>query len=177
MHTGTLGKINKPGSVNRVHRPFAPQEKARMLKEPTQTLDGPALSEEVYHLALERIKALIGCTEDSPEERELIDWATIADTYEHSVHNNDNVTAAPALAPAAQHQHVGHERAERLLVLGPIIEERAAVEPDHVRELPGRRRRPVLRKADAAEQAQKSPAMVTGDARPCASLRGPHSDS
>jgi len=73
-----------------------------MLKEPTQTLDGPALSEEVYHLALERIKALIGCTEDSPEERELIDWATIADTYEHSVHNNDNVTAAPALAPAAQ---------------------------------------------------------------------------
>ena len=73
-----------------------------MLKEPTQTLDGPALSEEVYQLALERIKALLGCTEDSPEERELIDWATIADAYEHSVHNNDNVTAAPALAPAAQ---------------------------------------------------------------------------
>ena len=73
-----------------------------MLKEPTQTLDGPALSEEVYQLALERIKALLGCTEDSPEERELIDWATIADSYEHSVHSNDNVTAAPALAPAAQ---------------------------------------------------------------------------
>ena len=73
-----------------------------MLKEPTQTLDGPALSEEVYQLALERIKALLGCTEDLREERELIDWATIADTYEHSVHNNDNVTAAPALAPAAQ---------------------------------------------------------------------------
>ena len=73
-----------------------------MLKEPTQTLDGPALSEEVYQLALERIKALLGCTEDSPEERELIDWATIADTYGHSVHNNDNVTAAPALAPPAR---------------------------------------------------------------------------
>ena len=73
-----------------------------MLKEPTQTLDGPALSEEVYHLALERIKALIGCTEDSPEERELIDWATIADAYEHSVHSNDDVLAAPALAPAAR---------------------------------------------------------------------------
>ena len=72
-----------------------------MLKEPTQTLDGPALSEEVYQLALERIKALLGCTEDSPEERELIDWATIADTYEHSVHNNDNVLASPS-APAAQ---------------------------------------------------------------------------
>ena len=40
-------------------------------------------------------------------------------------------------------------------MLGPIIEQRAAVEPDHVRELPGRRRRPVLRKADAAEEAQK----------------------
>jgi hypothetical protein len=48
------------------------------------------LSEEVYHLALERIKALLGCTGDSPEERELIDWATIADAYEHSVHSNDN---------------------------------------------------------------------------------------
>ena len=41
-----------------------------MLKEPTDNpLDGPALSEEVYHLALERIKALLGCTGDSPEER------------------------------------------------------------------------------------------------------------
>ena len=73
-----------------------------MLKEPTQTLDGPALSEEVYHLALERIKVLLGCTGDSPEERELIDWATIADAYEHSVHSNDDVLAAPALAPAAR---------------------------------------------------------------------------
>ena len=73
-----------------------------MLKEPTQTLDGPALSEEVYHLALERIKVLLGCTGDSPEERELIDWATIADAYEHSAHSNDNVLATPALAPAAR---------------------------------------------------------------------------
>ena len=53
-----------------------------MLKEPTQTLDGPALSEQVYHLALEQIKALLGCTGDSPEERELIDWATIADVQQ-----------------------------------------------------------------------------------------------
>ena len=64
-----------------------------MLKEPTQTLDGPALSEEVYHLALERIKALMGCTEDSPEENELIDWTTIADAYEHA-------QAASSLTPA-----------------------------------------------------------------------------
>ena len=62
-----------------------------MLKEPTHNpLDGPALSDEVYHFALERIKALLGCTGDLPEERELIDWATIADAYEHSVHSNDN---------------------------------------------------------------------------------------
>src|SRR3954453_17855756 len=53
------------------------------------------------------------------------------------------------------HQHVGHERAEGLLVLGPVVEDRAAVEPDHVRELPGRRGRPALREADAAEEAQK----------------------
>ena len=65
-----------------------------MMKEPTDNpLEGPALSEEVYHLALERIKALLGCTGDSPEERELIDWATIADAYEHSVHSNDNCSA------------------------------------------------------------------------------------
>ena len=64
-----------------------PQERAGPTDNP---LDGPALSEEVYHLALERIKALLGCTGDSPEERELIDWATIADAYEHSVPSNDN---------------------------------------------------------------------------------------
>jgi hypothetical protein len=83
-----------------------------MLKEPTQDqIDGPTLSEEVYHFALERIEALAGCAEDSPEERELIDWATIADHYERSAgiaesnrggHSNDNVLAAAALAPAAQ---------------------------------------------------------------------------
>jgi len=65
-----------------------------MLKEPTDNpLDGPALSAEVYYLALERIKTLLGSTGDSPEERELIDWATIADAYEHSVHSNDNCSA------------------------------------------------------------------------------------
>ena len=48
-------------------------------------LKEPTLGEEVYHPALERIEALGGCTEDSPEERELIDWATLADAYERSV--------------------------------------------------------------------------------------------
>ena len=74
-----------------------------MLQESTQNpIDGATLSEEVYHLALERIKALLGCPGDSPEERELIDRATIADAYEHSVRSNDNVLAAPAIAPAAR---------------------------------------------------------------------------
>ena len=73
-----------------------------MLKEPTKPLHGPALSEEVYHLALERIKALLGCTGDLPEKRELIDWATIADAYEHRAHSNDDVLAATALAPPAR---------------------------------------------------------------------------
>ena len=33
-------------------------------------------------MALERIAALAGCIEDSPEEKELIHWAEIADAYE-----------------------------------------------------------------------------------------------
>lgn len=56
-----------------------------MLKEPTpKQIDGLTLSEEVYRLALQQIEALAGRTEDSPEERELIHWATLADTYERS---------------------------------------------------------------------------------------------
>ena len=73
-----------------------------MLKEPTYNpLNGPALSEEVCRLALERIKALLGCTEDASKSADRL--ATIADAYEHSVHSNDNVLAAAALAPAAQY--------------------------------------------------------------------------
>jgi hypothetical protein len=75
-----------------------------MLKEPTPTrIDGRTLSEQVYRLALEQIEALAGCTEDSPEERELIDWATLADAYERSAgiaesdrcdHSSDGALAA-----------------------------------------------------------------------------------
>ena len=38
-------------------------------------VEGPALSDEVYALALARIDAVMGCTEDSPEEAELVLWA------------------------------------------------------------------------------------------------------
>ena len=53
------------------------------MKEP-KPVDGPALSAEVYRLALERIEALVGCTENSPEEAVLIDWAEIADAHERA---------------------------------------------------------------------------------------------
>ena len=53
------------------------------MKEP-KPVEGPVLSIEVHRLALERIEALIGCTEDSPEEAELIDWAEIADAHERT---------------------------------------------------------------------------------------------
>ena len=33
------------------------------------------------------------------------------------------------------HQHVLDDRAERLIVLGPVIKDRPPVEPDHVRHL------------------------------------------
>jgi hypothetical protein len=56
-----------------------------MLKEPTpKRIDGRTLGEEVHRFALEQIEALAGCTEDAPEERELIHWATLADAYERS---------------------------------------------------------------------------------------------
>ena len=61
------------------------------MKEP-KLVDGPTLSIEVYRLALERTDALIGCTEDSPEEAELIHWAEIADAHER--------TAAEMAGPA-----------------------------------------------------------------------------
>jgi hypothetical protein len=54
-----------------------------MAKEPTE-IDGPALGPMVYAQALERIAALAGCLEDTPEERELIHWAEIADAYERN---------------------------------------------------------------------------------------------
>ena len=47
-------------------------------------IDSASLSVEVYRMALERIEALAGCIEDSPEEKELIHWAEIADAYERA---------------------------------------------------------------------------------------------
>src|SRR5215207_8310740 len=59
------------------------------------------------------------------------------------------------MMPDLVHQHVRYERAQRLLMLGPIVEDRAPIEPDHVRELPGHERRAALRQADAAEQPEE----------------------
>src|SRR5215204_5638693 len=53
------------------------------MEQPKQT-DGASLIERVYALALERIDELMGCTEESPEERELSLWAEIADRIEQN---------------------------------------------------------------------------------------------
>jgi hypothetical protein len=57
--------------------------------------DGASLSDRVYALALERIDELMGCTEDSPEERELSLWAEIADRIEQ-IAWVDDADARPA---------------------------------------------------------------------------------
>ena len=51
-------------------------------------------------------------------------------------------------------EDVGDEVPEGLVVLGPVVEQRPAVEPDLVRHLPGRRLAG-LREADPAEQAEE----------------------
>ncbi len=41
------------------------------------------------------------------------------------------------MVPDLVHQHVRDEVAKGFLVLGPVVQQRHAVEPDHVGELPG----------------------------------------
>ena len=60
------------------------KEADQMKESKPNPVDGPALSEEVYALALARIEAVMGCTEDSPEEAELVLWAEIADAHERT---------------------------------------------------------------------------------------------
>ena len=52
------------------------------------------------------------------------------------------------------HQHMRDDGTERLVVLGPIVQDRTAVEPDHVRHLHGRAFRPEWQ-AYALEQAKQ----------------------
>jgi len=52
--------------------------------EEPKEIDGASLSDMVYQLAPERIDALVGCTEGSPEEQELILWAEITDRHEQA---------------------------------------------------------------------------------------------
>jgi hypothetical protein len=54
-----------------------------MSKDPT-TIDGALLPDMVYREALRRIEALMGCTDGSLEEAELIHWSTVADNYERA---------------------------------------------------------------------------------------------
>ena len=75
-------------------------------------VEGPALSDEVYALALARIDALalaridavMGCTEDSPEEAELVLWAEIADAHERTSGSVNADTAGLAV-----HQPAGNK--------------------------------------------------------------------
>ena len=52
------------------------------------------------------------------------------------------------------HQDVGDDRAQGLVVLGPVIQDRTAVEPDHVGHL-SRYAFRTKRQADALEQAEQ----------------------
>jgi len=67
-------------------------------------VEGPALSDEVYALALARIDAVLGCTEDSPEEAELVLWAEIADAHERTSGSVNANTAGLAV-----HQPAGNK--------------------------------------------------------------------
>src|SRR6185295_16486337 len=57
------------------------------------------------------------------------------------------------MMPDLVHQHMGDDRAERIVVLGPVIEDRAAVEPDHVWHLHRRAFR-AERQPDAMKQPE-----------------------
>src|SRR3984893_14683604 len=52
------------------------------------------------------------------------------------------------------HEDVGDDRPQRLVVLGPVVEDRPAVEPHHVGHLSGRAVR-AKRQANALEQAEQ----------------------
>jgi len=52
------------------------------MSERSTQIDGAALPDVIYREALRRIEALMGCTEGSLEEAQLIHWATIADNWE-----------------------------------------------------------------------------------------------
>src|SRR6516162_9060531 len=64
------------------------------------------------------------------------------------------VVGEPEMVPDLVHQHVLDDGAQRLVVLGPIVEDRPPVEPDHVRHLHRRALVPE-READPLEQAEQ----------------------
>ena len=58
----------------------------------------------LYALALARIDAVMGCTEDLPEEAELVLWAEIADAHERTSGSVNADTAGLAV-----HQPAGNK--------------------------------------------------------------------
>ena len=63
-------------------------------------VDGPAMSDKVYALALARIGAVMGCTKDSPEEAELVLWAEIARRARTNVGDRHRRHCGPRRPPA-----------------------------------------------------------------------------
>ena len=53
------------------------------------------------------------------------------------------------------HQNMCHDRAQRFLVFGPIVEDGAPVEKDHVGKPPRFGRSLILRHADAVEKSKQ----------------------
>src|ERR1019366_4642261 len=53
------------------------------------------------------------------------------------------------------HEDMGHDRAERVLALAPEVEQRAAIEPDHVGQRAGLLDCGTMRQAATAEQAEQ----------------------
>ena len=89
-------------------------------------VDGPALSDKVYALALARIDAVMGCTENSPEEAELVLWAEIADAHERT-----SGTVTVATAGLAVHQPAGNKES-------PAPAEAGRARDAHARSLPAK---------------------------------------
>ena len=53
------------------------------------------------------------------------------------------------------HQHMGDDRAEGILAVAPVVEQRPTIEPDHVGQFAGLLDRAALGEAPAAKQSEQ----------------------